>query len=76
VAQGQVFSKYFGFPCQFPFHRLLHNHHHLSSGAGTIATMADVPSVLSLTPPRESKKESLHLWISIYLNEAVSNSRL
>jgi hypothetical protein len=28
VALGQVFSEYFGFPCQFAFHRLLHNHHH------------------------------------------------
>jgi hypothetical protein len=28
---GQVFSEYFGFPCQFSFHRLLHIHHHLSS---------------------------------------------
>jgi hypothetical protein len=36
VALGQVFSEYFGFPCQFAFHRLLHNHHHLSSGAGII----------------------------------------
>jgi hypothetical protein len=34
VAQGQVFSEYFGFPCQSSFHQLLHNHHHLSSGAG------------------------------------------
>jgi hypothetical protein len=36
VALGQVFSEYFGFPCQFSFHQFLHNHHHLSSGAGTI----------------------------------------
>jgi hypothetical protein len=35
VAFGQVFSKYFGFPCQ-SFQQLLHNHHHRSSGAGTI----------------------------------------
>jgi hypothetical protein len=28
VALGQVFSEYFGFPCQFTFYRLLHNHHH------------------------------------------------
>jgi hypothetical protein len=28
VALGQVFTKYFGFPCQFSFHRLLHTHHH------------------------------------------------
>jgi hypothetical protein len=35
VALGQVFSENFGFPCQSLF-QLLHNHHHLSSGAGTI----------------------------------------
>jgi hypothetical protein len=41
VAMGQVFSEYFGFPCQFSFH----THHHLSFGAGTIGlTVADVPS--------------------------------
>jgi hypothetical protein len=33
VALGQVFSEYFGFPCPSSFHQLLHNHHHLSSGA-------------------------------------------
>jgi hypothetical protein len=26
VAMGQVFSEYFGFPCQMSFHRLLHTH--------------------------------------------------
>jgi hypothetical protein len=30
VALGQVFSEYFGFPCQSSFHQFLHNHHHLS----------------------------------------------
>jgi hypothetical protein len=34
VALGQVFSDYFGFPCQSSFHQFLHNHHHLSSGRG------------------------------------------
>jgi hypothetical protein len=34
VELGQIFSEYNGFPCQFAFHRLLNNHHHLSSGAG------------------------------------------
>jgi hypothetical protein len=58
VALGQLFSEYFGFPCQFSFHRLLHNHH-LSSGAGTIGQLvADVPSGLSLTPPQETKKKA------------------
>jgi hypothetical protein len=61
VALGQVFSEYFGFSCQFLFHRLLHihhhhyhHHHHLSSEAGTIGQLlAEVPSGLSLTLPQE-----------------------
>jgi hypothetical protein len=54
---GTVFSEYFGFPCQFSFHRLLHIHH-LSSGAATIDNLvADVPSGLSLTSNQESKKK-------------------
>jgi hypothetical protein len=48
VALGQVFSEYFSLPCQSSFNQLLHNHHHLSSGAGTI--VAAIPSGLSLTP--------------------------
>jgi hypothetical protein len=56
-ALGQVFCGYFGFPCQFSFHRLLHTRH-LSSGAGTRGQLvADVPSGLSLTPPQETKKK-------------------
>jgi hypothetical protein len=48
---GQAFSEYFGLPCEFSSHRLLHTHH-LSSGAGTIGQLvAYVPSGLSLTPP-------------------------
>jgi hypothetical protein len=60
VALVQVFSEYFGFPCQSSFHQLLHDHHHLSSGAGTIGqTVAAVPSGLSLTPLRIIKKGKL-----------------
>jgi hypothetical protein len=45
LALWHVFSEYFGFPCQLAFHRLLHNHHHLSSGAGTVdQTVAAEPS--------------------------------
>jgi hypothetical protein len=36
VALAQVSSEYLGFLCQSSFDQLLHNHHHLSSGAGTI----------------------------------------
>jgi hypothetical protein len=58
VALGQVFSEYFGFPCQFSFHRLLHTHRHLSSGAGTIGQiLADVPS--DSVSPQETKKKSI-----------------
>jgi hypothetical protein len=28
VALGQVFSEYFGFPCQSSFHQILHPHNH------------------------------------------------
>jgi hypothetical protein len=60
VALEQVFSEYFGFSCQFSFHRLLHIHH-LSSGAGTIGQlMADVPSGFNLTPSQETTKEKLN----------------
>jgi hypothetical protein len=52
MALGQVFSEYFGFPCQFSFHRLFHTH--LSSRSGTIGQrVADVPSGLSLAPHQE-----------------------
>jgi hypothetical protein len=48
VALGQVLSEYFGFRCQFSFHSLVHNHRHLSSGAGTIGQIvAEVPMVRS-----------------------------
>jgi hypothetical protein len=36
VALRKVSYEYYGFPCQSSFNQLLHNHHHLSSGAGTI----------------------------------------
>jgi hypothetical protein len=68
VAMGQVFSEYFSFPCQFSFHRLLHSHHHLSSGAGTIGQLvADIPSGLSLTPTPRNKKKKLYLHVSVVL---------
>jgi hypothetical protein len=58
VALGQVFVEYFGFPCQFSFHRLLHIHH-LPSGAGTIREiLVDVPSELTLTSPQETEQKN------------------
>jgi hypothetical protein len=57
VALGQVLSEYFGFHCQFSFHRLFHTHH-LPSGAGAIGqTMADVPSGFKSHSTQEIEKE-------------------
>jgi hypothetical protein len=28
MALGQVFTEYFGFPCQSSFHQILHPHNH------------------------------------------------
>jgi hypothetical protein len=55
VALKEVFSEYFGFPCQSSFYQFLHNHHHLSSGAGTInrPVVAAVPKA----PPHKLKKK-------------------
>jgi hypothetical protein len=43
-------SEYFGFPCQYSFHQLLHNHPHLSSGAGTMGQKWPQCKGLSPTP--------------------------
>jgi hypothetical protein len=56
VALGHVVSEQYGIPYQFTFHRLLHTHHHVSSGAGTIdQIVADAQNGLSLTPPHPKK---------------------
>jgi hypothetical protein len=60
VVLGQVSSEYFGSLCQFLFHQLLHNQHHLSSGAGTIGqTMAAAPNGQS-HPTKNNNKKKLH----------------
>jgi hypothetical protein len=56
VTLRQVFPEYFGFLYQFPFHRTLHTHHHIWSGAGTTdQTVTAVPSRLSLSSSQEIK---------------------
>jgi hypothetical protein len=57
VTLGQVFSD-FGFPCQYSFHQLLHNHHHLSSGAGTIGQLWPTYQVDSVSPHPEKLKKT------------------
>jgi hypothetical protein len=62
VALGQVFSEYFGFPCQSSFHQLLHNHHQ-SSGAGTIGQQWPMYQVDSVSPhPEKLKKKKKKFW--------------
>jgi hypothetical protein len=60
------FSKYFGFPCQFAYHRLIRIHHYLSSGADTIGqTVAAVPSGLMAVSPHEREKDVCILYRSV-----------
>jgi hypothetical protein len=49
---GQIFSEYFGFPCQFSFHRLLHNH--LSFYYVTAPSQWEPPKIL-LYPTAENQ---------------------
>jgi hypothetical protein len=45
VASGQVFSEYFGFPCQNrSFHQLLHHHHNHPEQVAEALRRADHPS--------------------------------
>jgi hypothetical protein len=54
VSLGQVFCQYYGFPCQFSFHWMLHIH--LSSWARKIRPLeAGVPSGIVLNPPPRNK---------------------
>jgi hypothetical protein len=63
VALGQVFSEYYGFPCQSLFHQLLHNHPHLSPGAGTIGQKW--PQYKGLGPTPLAIKKILALYDGI-----------
>jgi hypothetical protein len=57
VALGQVFSEYFGFPCQFLFHQMVHIHR-LLFAAGTMGQLVtDVTSELCHRTPRKKKEK-------------------
>jgi hypothetical protein len=65
AALEQVLSKYFGFPCQLLFNRLLYNHHyHLSSGAGIIGQI--VAAVQSGLSPKKFGKNISILITSLF----------
>jgi hypothetical protein len=61
VALGQAISEYFGFPCQSSFHQFLHNHHHLSSGAGTIGQWWAQYQVDSVSPHKLGAYFKIHM---------------
>jgi hypothetical protein len=65
VTLGQVFSEYFGLPCQFSFHWLLHIHHPLS-GAGTIGQLVATVSTNNGTMKKisESRESDLTRFVS------------
>jgi hypothetical protein len=77
VALGQDFSEYFGFTCQFAFHRLLHNHHHHQSPeAGKIGQIvAVVPSGLSLTAMRKTTLSCGRVMIGMQFKRLARNGR-
>jgi hypothetical protein len=63
MALEQVFSEYFGFPCKSSFHQLLHNHPHLSHGAGTIGQKW--PQYKGLVPTPLAIKKTLASFVSV-----------
>jgi hypothetical protein len=66
-ALGQVFSEYFGFPCQ-SFHRLLHTHYP-SSGAVIIAKYwPTYEKDSSLTPTQGKKQRLIIIIIRLYMS--------
>jgi hypothetical protein len=66
VALGQVFSEYFGFPCQFSFHQLLHNHPHLSSGVCTIGQKWPQYLVDLVPPHKKNGKVRTALFLTAF----------
>jgi hypothetical protein len=68
-AQGQVSSKYFGFPCQ-AFHQLLHTRCHPSSSrVGTIGHLVASVTVDSVPLHPKEKKANVHKRFCLELLE-------
>jgi hypothetical protein len=59
VALEQVSSEFFNFHCKFSFHQLLHTHHHLLTGAGTIDQVADGVPIWTHSHPTPKNKKKL-----------------
>jgi hypothetical protein len=65
VVLGQVFSEYFGFPCQNQsFHQLLHHHNHPEQLAEALRR-ADHPSKESADCPRSSNRNEMESFMEV-----------
>jgi hypothetical protein len=66
---GQVFSEYFGFPCQPSVHQLLHNYHHVSSGADTIGQVLQQYQMGSVSPTNNNNNNNNNVfWMGVSCN--------
>jgi hypothetical protein len=64
AALGQVFSEYFGFPCQSSFHQFIHHNNH--PGLAQSACSAEWTQVDSTPPPPyQFKKNLLRLYFEV-----------
>jgi hypothetical protein len=74
VALEQASSEYFGLACQFSFHRLLHIHHHVSSGAGRIGQLMPTYQVDSVSPHPQKKTKKKKNGGGLFITTAVRTS--
>jgi hypothetical protein len=66
VASGQVFSEYFGFPCQNrSFHQLLHHHHNHPGQLAEALRRANDPSKSPAVCPRSSNWNETESFIEV-----------
>jgi hypothetical protein len=81
VAPSQVFSKYFGFPCQSLFHQLLRNHHRLLSGVVQYANSGRSKNINNKNNKNKINNAVFLLWsevckcISAIFNGPVESER-
>jgi hypothetical protein len=58
---GQVFSEYFGFPCQSSFHQFLHHHNHPGQVQQSNLGAAVLTGPSWTPPPPHSNSKNLHM---------------
>jgi hypothetical protein len=73
---GRFSPSTFSLPCQSSFHQFLHNHHHLSSGAGTIGQQWRHYQETQSHPTKNKKKLRVNYEVERVWKEAVLDSRV